>query len=173
MKIIIRTLAVTMMLLLFPVISWALGSVAVQAIGDTERTALYPTREMIEFGRIVAEANCVSCHGADGISKTAGEPHLAGQRTVYLYRVLKAFQSGERSDKPNNHNNFLNEKALISTSIYYSNLTPVHIDEHVDSAGTGEISEVPEAAEESAQTEEAGCVCACYAIRGTSSIGLE
>lgn len=154
MKIIIRTLVVTMTILLIPATSWALGSAAVQAIGDTERTALYPTRAMIEFGRAAAEANCVSCHGADGISQTEGEPHLAGQRTVYLYRVLKAFQSGERSDKPNNHNNFLNEKALISTAIYYSSLTPVHIDEQVDSAATGELSEVTETSVALVQAED-------------------
>lgn len=95
-----------------------------QAIGDIEHKALFPSRDMIEFGRTAAEANCAACHGMDGLSDAEGKPHLAGQRTVYLYRVLKAFQSGERKDQPGNHNAFLNDQALLSSAVYYANLTP-------------------------------------------------
>ena len=136
MKITIQILAMAMTFFLAPQASWAQASAAVQAISDTERTALFPTRDMIEFGRTAAEANCVSCHGIDGISDVEGKPHLAGQRTVYLYRVMKAFQSGERRDEAKNHNDFLNDQALLSTAVFYSSLTPVHLVESVDADET-------------------------------------
>ena len=123
----IQILAMVMMFLPVSVLSWVEGTAAVQPIADTERPALFPTRDMIEFGEGAAEASCFSCHGADGISDSEGKPHLAGQRTVYLYRVLKAFQSGDRPDEQHNHNKFLNDKALIATAVYYSSLTPAQL----------------------------------------------
>lgn len=113
-------------LLCVPAIGSEQGETAVEVIADVERTVLFPTRGTIELGREAAAANCVSCHGVDGLSDAEGKPNLAGQRPVYLYRVLKAFQSGERKDEDKNHNNFLNEKALLSIAAYYSNLTPSH-----------------------------------------------
>ena len=113
MKILIPIMAMALLLLLAPTPGKTQGSEAVRAIGDTERTALFPSRAMIEFGRTAAEANCAGCHGMDGISDAAGKPHLAGQRTVYLYRVLKAFQSGEHKDESKNHNAFLNDQAML------------------------------------------------------------
>jgi cytochrome c553 len=127
MKKITKGLATAIIFLLVSATSWAQGSAIIQAIGDTERTALFPSRDMIEFGRVAAEANCAGCHGMDGLSDAEGKPHLAGQRTVYLYRVLRAFQSGERSDDPKFHNDFLNDQALLSTAVFYSDLPPVNI----------------------------------------------
>ncbi len=67
--------------LLAPATSEARGPASAQAIADNERTALFPSRDMIEHGRVAAEANCVMCHGMDGISDLEGKPSLAGQRT--------------------------------------------------------------------------------------------
>jgi cytochrome c553 len=67
---------------------------------------------------------------------------------------LKAFQSGTRSDAPTNHINFLNEKSLLATAVYYSSLTPVHIAEHIDSAGTREPGEATDLVEATGQAEE-------------------
>lgn len=106
---------------------WAENLSASSALSKKEREALSPSRDIIEFGRIASQANCAGCHGMDGISKEAGVPHLAGQRTVYLYRVLQSFQSGERVDQSKNHNSFLNDQVLLSTAIYYSNLSPVSV----------------------------------------------
>jgi len=138
MKKTVQILAMVMTFLPFSVLSWVEGTAAVQPIGDSERAALFPTREMVEFGEGAAEANCFSCHGADGISDAEGKPHLAGQRTVYLYRVLKAFQSGDRPDESNNHNDFLNDKALLSTAVYYSSLTPAQLPVVVETDETSE-----------------------------------
>ena len=54
---------------------------------------------MINQGRNVAETSCASCHGMDGVSDTEGKPHLAGQRTVYLYRAQQAYHAGARDDE--------------------------------------------------------------------------
>ena len=54
--------------------------------------------EDIAEGHQLAEASCAGCHGAAGISTTAGVPNLAGQRPAYLYLELKAYQSGGRTN---------------------------------------------------------------------------
>ena len=118
-------IALVIMFLCLPMTGGAQGSAAVQALGDAERAALFPTPAMIELGRAVATANCSNCHGLDGNSDDDGKPHLAGQRTVYLFRVLRAFESGERADELKNHNNFLSEEAQLSAAVYYASLTPV------------------------------------------------
>jgi cytochrome c553 len=98
-----------------------------QPIQKEERAALFPSAHMINQGREVAETVCASCHGMDGISDGEGKPHLAGQRAVYLYRALQAYQAGTRTDEANNHNSFLNDEALLSVSAYYASLEPVQV----------------------------------------------
>lgn len=41
---------------------------------------------------------CAICHGSDGNSPLAMNPKLAGQHPQYLYKQLKDFQSGARSN---------------------------------------------------------------------------
>ncbi len=106
---------------------WADVPSASGALIEKEKNALFPSRDMIEFGRIAAQSNCAECHGMDGIGVEVGTPHIAGQRTVYLYRVLESFQSGERADPANNHNSFLNDQVLLTTAVYYSNLSPLNL----------------------------------------------
>ena len=148
MKTIVQTLAMATAILLAPTVSEAQSSATSAAISDKERASLFPSRDLIEFGRVAAEANCASCHGMDGKSDAEGEPNLAGQRTVYLYRVLKAFQSGDRSDVQNLHNNFLNDQALLSTAVFYGSLTPAQ------SAVVVETTEVTEGAEAADEPED-------------------
>ena len=47
-------------------------------------------------GRAQARA-CAACHGADGISRMPGTPHLAGQPAEYLAAQLRAFRGGSRA----------------------------------------------------------------------------
>ena len=65
--------------------------------GD-ELRPLFAMSEDVAEGQQLAEASCASCHGAGGISTTAGVPNLAGQRPAYLYLELKAYQSGGRTN---------------------------------------------------------------------------
>lgn len=43
-------------------------------------------------------AACTSCHGENGISRTAQIPNLAGQSAHYLANQLNAFKSGQRNN---------------------------------------------------------------------------
>ena len=140
MKRIVKALTIT--LLLAPITGWAQDSAAVRVIGEHERPALFPTRDMIEHGRAVAESACAGCHGMDGVSDQHGKPHLAGQRTVYTYRVLQAYQVGLRSDESDQHKQFLSDEALLSAAVYYASLMPAQTPETVDDSGaTGEVAQ--------------------------------
>jgi len=120
-----RVLVISTMLFLIPVVCWAAGSATMNPISEVERTALSPSRDMIELGRNVAGTACADCHGSKGVSMEPGMPHLAGQRTVYLYRVLQAYQARERTSDAMNHAvGFLNDEALMAVSAYYASLAP-------------------------------------------------
>jgi len=43
---------------------------------------------------------CASCHGENGISRTPGTPHLAGQDETYLRKALGDYRSGARKVAP-------------------------------------------------------------------------
>jgi cytochrome c553 len=84
----------------------------------------------IADGKELAQNSCVTCHGADGISVTAGVPNLAGQRPAYLYLEMKAYQrlfwdSGNRADAQMIQNvKFLSDDALVKVAAYYASLDP-------------------------------------------------
>jgi len=121
----LQALAVSTLLLLIPASSWSQGSAATRTISELERAALSPSREMLALGESVAATACASCHGLDGVSTGPGSPNLAGQRTIYLYRVLQAYQAHQRNhDEMNQAAGFLNEEALLAVSAYYASLAP-------------------------------------------------
>ena len=92
--------------------------------GDELRTLLATPMDIAD-GKSLAETNCASCHGANGISVTQGVPHLAGQRPAYLYTELKAYQSGNRGDSAmSNSLKFLSDDALIKVAAYFAGLDP-------------------------------------------------
>lgn len=71
-----------------------------QQIADV--SAWYAAHEVVATlpdGADVEDApqECVSCHGADGISQLADAPHLAGETNIYIDTQLKAFKRGQRS----------------------------------------------------------------------------
>ncbi len=47
-------------------------------------------------------AQCVACHGLDGLSKMPLAPNIAGSPAMYLEKQLKAFRDGARSDETMN-----------------------------------------------------------------------
>ena len=100
-------------------------SITTAPLNSVERYALNPTRDMLEHGENVATTACASCHGVDGIGVEDGVPNLAGQRTVYLYRVLQGYQDRTRRNDSMNHAvGFLNEEALLAVATYYASLPP-------------------------------------------------
>ncbi len=121
----LQVLTVFTALLILPVTSWSEGSATMKPLSGLERAALSPSRDMIELGRNVAATACVDCHGSKGVSMEPGMPHLAGQRTVYLYRVLRAYQARVRTNDAMNHAvGFLNDEALLAVSAYFASLAP-------------------------------------------------
>jgi len=121
----LQALAVSIVLLLFPVTSWSQDSASTRPISALERSALAPSHSMIEMGKNVAGTACMICHGNDGAGTAPGIPHIAGQRTVYLHRVLQAYQSRERRNDAMNHaTGFLNDEALLAVAAYYASLAP-------------------------------------------------
>jgi len=104
---------------------WAQTPISTQPIQEHERAALFPSANMIKIGSTVAQAACADCHGMDGLQTGKGQPFLAGQRAVYLYRVLQEYQNSGRKNESMQHvSSFLNDEALLSVSAYYASLTP-------------------------------------------------
>jgi len=100
-------------------------SISTQPVQEHERAALFPSAGMIQTGRTVAQAACAECHGMDGLQTGKGQPHLAGQRAVYLYRVLLSYQNNSRQNESMQHvSSFLNDDALLSVAAYYAQQTP-------------------------------------------------
>lgn len=125
----LQSLALCIIFTLNPAVTWSQGSATTQPLTTAERAALTPSRDMLEQGEKVAGAACASCHGHDGLSTKPGFPHLAGQRTVYLYRILRAYQSRERRSDDMNHTvGFLNDDALLAVSAWYASLPPARPD---------------------------------------------
>lgn len=134
---------VCVLFLLFSALTMAQGSALTRPISPVERTALFPTRDMLTLGEGVAKSACADCHGMDGIGQEPGIPHLAGQRTVYLFRVLQSYQSRDRRNDDMIHaSGFLNNDALMAVSAYYASLVPARPESNRD--GLSETVELPE-----------------------------
>jgi cytochrome c553 len=124
-----------------------LASSLVQAVGLTqpvqeyERAVLFPSTALIDQGRNVAQIACAGCHGMNGIGDNDGTPQLAGQRGVYLYRVLRAYLDGTRPDETNSHKSFLKDEAVLAVSAYYSNLAVIPHTETADATDPTEMLE--------------------------------
>ncbi len=92
--------------------------------GD-ELRPIYAKPADIADGKQFADSACAGCHGANGISTTTGIPDLAGQRPVYLYMELRAYQSGTRINAAMNTSvKFISDDALVKVAAYYASLDP-------------------------------------------------
>lgn len=139
---------------------------ATEPITGRERAALTDPRPLIDQGSEVAARACADCHGMDGISDTPGEPHLAGQRTVYLNRVLQAYQAGARDGGAMHAAiGMLNSEALIAVSAYYASLAPP-----VHSAEAEQAAPEPEAGDPFSGIRDSMKRCVrCHGEDGNSS----
>lgn len=52
----------------------------------------------LENGKALASTICAGCHGADGNSLIAANPHLAAQVPQYLEKQLQQFKNGQRAN---------------------------------------------------------------------------
>ncbi len=51
----------------------------------------------VAAGKVIAERDCRTCHGANGGGAAPAIPHLAAQRARYLYASLKEYKDGKRT----------------------------------------------------------------------------
>lgn len=120
---------------------------------------LYANSMDIEEGKRLAQGPCATCHGRDGISIIADVPHLAGQRSPYLYREMRAYLSGARgSDVMGGTITFLSADALANVAAFYASLDPAP----APATGPGEVDPVQAGA-----ALAAGCA-ACHGDSGIS-----
>jgi cytochrome c553 len=118
----------------------------------------------IAEGKRLASASCAGCHGASGISTSPGVPHLAGQRSAYLYRELRAYQSGARGDSAmNNAVKFLNDDALVKVAAYFASLDPP---QSRPASGTIAVAAKPDAVQ-AGKTAATGCT-GCHGEAGVT-----
>jgi cytochrome c553 len=131
----------------------AQSSVVVDNNGADLQT-LYATPDDIAQGKVLAETNCAACHGANGISEAPEVPHLAGQRSAYLYIALKAYQADARGDNPmSSQVKFLSNDALLKVSAYFASLDPPQ----GDAAKAASVAADPVQAGKTAAAACAGC----------------
>jgi cytochrome c553 len=126
---------------------------------------LYADDADIAEGKRLADSSCTGCHGAHAISESPGVPNLAGQRPAYLYRELRAYQSGARGNSAmNNAVKFLNDDALVKVAAYFASLEPPQA-----KPASGTIAFVPKPnALQAGRTAAAACM-GCHGQTGVSS----
>jgi cytochrome c553 len=92
---------------------------------SAELRPVYATVPDIIEGKRLAEVSCSRCHGATGISATAGVPHIAAQRSPYLYLQLRAYLQGSRPQSAmTGAVKFLSDDALVKVAAYFGSLDP-------------------------------------------------
>lgn len=92
---------------------------------SAELRPIFATVPDIIEGKRLAEVSCTRCHGANGISATAGVPHIAAQRSPYIYMQLRAYLHGARPQSAmTGAVKFLSDDALVKVSAYYGTLDP-------------------------------------------------
>ena len=136
----------------------------VQPANSDDLRAVYANAADVAEGKRVAEASCVACHGANGISTTAEVPNLAGQRAAYLHFELRTYKAGARGDNAMNAVvKFLSDDALLKAAAYYASLDPAQPAANGAKAATPANSDPVQAGNAAAT----GCV-GCHGEAGVS-----
>ena len=103
----------------------ALAQPTVRPAAGDDLKALRVTPQDIEEGKRLAQDACARCHGANGVSATAGIPHVAGQRAPYLHAQLRAYKQGARPNSPmTGAVKFLSDDGIVKVAAYYASLDP-------------------------------------------------
>ena len=74
------------------------------ANSNADASALSTGRKIYKGGNTYNQVPaCAGCHGPNGVGNSpANFPRIAGQQKSYLIKALKDFQSGNRTNDPNN-----------------------------------------------------------------------
>ena len=90
-----------------------------------ELRALQATAQDIAEGKRLAQDACARCHGPNGVSATAGIPHVASQRAAYLHLQLRSYKEGARPQSAMTAAvKFLSDEGLWKVAAYYASLDP-------------------------------------------------
>jgi cytochrome c553 len=82
----------------------------------------------LEAGKIIAQKNCVTCHGMDGKGISDNIPNLAAQIENYLLTAVQSYDHGKRVDSSGNVMKVaegLSPNQLRNVIGYYASLPPV------------------------------------------------
>ena len=80
----------------------------------------------IGAGRLVAEAECIGCHGLDGHGAAPGIPQLAAQPLDYLLASLEAYRAGRRTHAAlRDLTSHMSDADLRNVSAYYAAQAPI------------------------------------------------
>ena len=110
-------------------------ALSVALLGCTEKKASVagattekPSAAMINAGKVVAERDCVGCHGLDGKGKAPGIPNLAAQRGPYLLASIKEYKDQKRIHAAlRDMMASLNAADMNDVVAYYSSLPPIPV----------------------------------------------
>lgn len=99
----------------FPVGTALAGIVFALAVAPTATAQQQPRRDVI--------AECIACHGEDGIAKDKDVPHLAGQNYAYLVKQMQDFQKGRRPHREMRvMSRAMSESDILEIADYYASL---------------------------------------------------
>jgi cytochrome c553 len=81
----------------------------------------------LQRGQQIATTVCAPCHGANGVSPSPAQPHLAGQSAGYIAKQLAAFKSGTRANPVmQGMAAALSPEDMQSVGAYFEMQKPVH-----------------------------------------------
>jgi len=104
-----------------------------------------------------AAAACGACHGADGVSKTAGMPSLAGLDPKYFVVAMKAYVNGQRkNDMMKSLAASLTDADLNNLALYYGLQKPRR-------------AETPATGDQAAGKKAAADCAGCHGAQGVST----
>jgi cytochrome c553 len=136
----------------------AVQAQAPRAPAGADLRTVYATVPDIIEGRRLAEVSCVRCHGASGVSATAGIPHIAAQRPPYLYQQLRAYLQGSRPQSAmTGAVKFLSDDALVKVAAYFGSLDPAKPAPAPKAAGKAAAPKDPVLAGKAAAEACGGC----------------
>lgn len=80
-------------------LAWFFAAAVLMVTFLTSMAPLHAASAHVDAGKKRA-AVCFSCHGAEGVARVPGTPHLAGQERAYLERALRAYRAGDGRKDP-------------------------------------------------------------------------
>lgn len=114
----------------YPMKNLLLGVVLVLALAactDKRESAPKPAAAAdIAAGKVIADRDCKTCHGANGGGVAPAIPHLAAQRERYLLASLKEYKEGKRAHAAlKDMVTRMSEADLRNVAAYFASLPPV------------------------------------------------